>query len=134
MNYFERFSEMRVAQECKEAFHELQTNINALAGSMPQGSFIPYRSYRDYIARVLFPQYKLVLNIAQMQQKLNFRSQENHPALKDLMIDKERAKSVESALRQLQRFNYQQQKVTIICDLFKAYSKSHIFAFFRQNN
>lgn len=58
---------MRVAQECKEAFHELQTNINALAGSMPQGSFIPYRSYRDYIARVLFPQYKLVLNIwAQM--------------------------------------------------------------------
>lgn len=47
--------EMKVAQECKEAFHELQTNINALAGSMPQGtSFIPFLSYSDYASRVIF--------------------------------------------------------------------------------
>lgn len=45
--------EMKVAQECKEAFHELQTNMNALVGSVPQGaSFIPFFSYRDYAARV----------------------------------------------------------------------------------
>lgn len=47
--------EMKVAQECKEAFHELQTNMNALAGSVPQGvSFIPFLTYPDYAARVSF--------------------------------------------------------------------------------
>lgn len=47
--------EMKVAQECKEAFHELQTNMNALAGSVPQGtSFIPYLSYYNYASRVSF--------------------------------------------------------------------------------
>jgi plexin A len=71
-----------VAQECKEAFHELQTNMNALAGSMPQGSFIPFRSYTDYVARVLFPHAT------------------SNPALNDLVIEQDRAKSVESGLRQ----------------------------------
>lgn len=45
--------EMKVAQECKAAFVELQTSMNAIAHSMPQGaSFIPLLPYRDYAARV----------------------------------------------------------------------------------
>uniref|UniRef100_A0A915EUN6 Sema domain-containing protein n=1 Tax=Ditylenchus dipsaci TaxID=166011 RepID=A0A915EUN6_9BILA len=79
--------EMKVAQECKEAFHELQTNMNALAGSMPQGaSFIPFLSYPDYAARILFP-----------------HAYANHPVLRELSIDQDRAHSVESGLRQLHR-------------------------------
>jgi len=78
---------MRVAQECKEAFHELQTNMNALAGSVPQGSsFIPFLPYVDYAARILFP-----------------HAQANHPVLRELTIEQERAHSVESGLRQLHR-------------------------------
>lgn len=45
--------EMKVAQECKAAFVELQTSMNAIAHSMPQGaSFIPLLPYKDYAARV----------------------------------------------------------------------------------
>lgn len=51
--------EMKVAQECKAAFVELQTNMNALAHSAPQGSsFIPLLSYRDYIARILVRKFR----------------------------------------------------------------------------
>ncbi|KAL3114962.1 hypothetical protein niasHT_011398 [Heterodera trifolii] len=78
--------EMRVAQECKEAFHELQTNINALAGSVPQGtSFIPFLPYADYAARILFPNYP----------------GHTHPALCPLSVDQDRALAIESGLRQL---------------------------------
>lgn len=77
--------EMKVAQECKEAFHELQTNLNAIAGSLPDGtSFIPFLSYQDYTARILFP-----------------HSFNNHPVLRELEVDQERAHQVESGLRQL---------------------------------
>lgn len=45
--------EMKVALECKEAFAELQTSMNALAADLPLGtSFIPFLSYKQYIARV----------------------------------------------------------------------------------
>uniref|UniRef100_A0A914ID92 Sema domain-containing protein n=1 Tax=Globodera rostochiensis TaxID=31243 RepID=A0A914ID92_GLORO len=78
--------EMRVAQECKEAFHELQTNINALAGSVPQGmSFIPFLPYAEYAARILFPNYP----------------GNAHPALCPLSVDQDRALAIESGLRQL---------------------------------
>uniref|UniRef100_A0AC34RQY4 Sema domain-containing protein n=1 Tax=Panagrolaimus sp. JU765 TaxID=591449 RepID=A0AC34RQY4_9BILA len=77
--------EMKVAQECKEAFHELQTNLNAIAGSLPDGtSFIPFLSYQDYTARILFP-----------------HSFNNHPVLRELEVDQDRAHQVESGLRQL---------------------------------
>jgi hypothetical protein len=79
--------EMKVAQECKAAFVELQTNMNAIAHSMPQGSsFIPLLTYKDYTARILFP-----------------HSFNNHPVLSDLAVESERAESVESGLRQLNR-------------------------------
>lgn len=56
--------EIKVAQECKEAFHELQTNINALAGSMPQGtSFIPFLTYSDYASRVNFIKFLNIVKI-----------------------------------------------------------------------
>ena len=77
--------EMKVAQECKEAFHELQTNLNAIAGSLPDGtSFIPFLSYYDYSSRILFP-----------------HSFNNHPVLRELEVDQERAHQVESGLKQL---------------------------------
>ncbi|KAI1715743.1 plexin cytoplasmic rasGAP domain-containing protein [Ditylenchus destructor] len=79
--------EMRVAQECKEAFHELQTNMNAIAGSLPQGaSFIPFLTYQDYAARILFP-----------------HAYNNHPVLRELTVDQDRGPQVELGLRQLHR-------------------------------
>lgn len=45
--------EMKVAAECKEAFAELQTSMNALAADLPLGTpFIPFLSYKEYTARV----------------------------------------------------------------------------------
>lgn len=94
--------EMRVAQECKEAFHELQTkwafvnslatfacfSMNALAGSMPQGaSFIPFLPYAVYAARILFPHTPSHSAV--------------HPVLRELTVDQDRAVQVESGLRQL---------------------------------
>uniref|UniRef100_A0A1I8BP85 Sema domain-containing protein n=1 Tax=Meloidogyne hapla TaxID=6305 RepID=A0A1I8BP85_MELHA len=82
--------EMRVAQECKEAFHELQTNMNALAGSVPQGaSFIPFLPYSVYAARILFPQFS------------GTSPASLHPVLRELTVEQDRALQVESSLRQL---------------------------------
>lgn len=45
--------EMKVAAECKEAFAELQTSMNAMAADLPLGTpFIPFLSYKEYTARV----------------------------------------------------------------------------------
>ncbi|KAI6217562.1 Sema domain-containing protein [Aphelenchoides fujianensis] len=80
--------EMKVAQECKSAFCELQTSMNALAHGVPQGaSFIPMLDYRDYTARILFPNH----------------SHATHPVLNELAVEAERAEAVESGLRQLNR-------------------------------
>ncbi|GAB1302898.1 Plexin-A4 [Apodemus speciosus] len=46
--------ESRVALECKEAFAELQTDINELTNHM-DGVQIPFLDYRTYAVRVLFP-------------------------------------------------------------------------------
>ncbi|MCP9265926.1 hypothetical protein DINM_021348 [Dirofilaria immitis] len=75
--------EMKVATECKEAFAELQTSMNAMAAVLPLGTpFIPFLSYKEYIARVLFPN--------------NYHS---HPVLRDLEVDSQRAHSIEMGLR-----------------------------------
>ncbi|XP_038060883.1 plexin-A2-like [Patiria miniata] len=46
--------EMRVAQECKDAFAELQITVLTVSSDV-EGSGIPFRDYRDYAARFLFP-------------------------------------------------------------------------------
>nr|XP_032633842.1 plexin-A3 [Chelonoidis abingdonii] len=46
--------ESRVALECKEAFAELQTDINELTNNL-DGVKIPFLDYRTYALRVLFP-------------------------------------------------------------------------------
>ncbi|XP_068104102.1 plexin-A3-like [Hyperolius riggenbachi] len=57
--------ESRVALECKEAFAELQTDINELTNNM-DGVKIPFLEYKTYAMRVLFP------------------GIEDHPVLKEL--------------------------------------------------
>ncbi|VDN05642.1 unnamed protein product [Thelazia callipaeda] len=75
--------EMKVATECKEAFAELQTSMNAMAADLPLGTpFIPFLSYKEYTARVLFP-----------------NNYHNHPVLRDLEVDSQRAHSIEMGLR-----------------------------------
>uniref|UniRef100_A0A663F8P5 Plexin A2 n=1 Tax=Aquila chrysaetos chrysaetos TaxID=223781 RepID=A0A663F8P5_AQUCH len=66
--------ESRVALECKEAFAELQTDINELTSDLDR-SGIPYLDYRTYAMRVLFP------------------GIEDHPVLREL------EQSVEKALK-----------------------------------
>ncbi|KAM8933351.1 plexin-A3 [Pelodytes ibericus] len=68
--------ESRVALECKEAFAELQTDINELTNNM-DGVKIPFLDYKSYAMRVLFP------------------GIEDHPVLKELDIPS----NVEKALR-----------------------------------
>ncbi|TNN51522.1 Plexin-A2 [Liparis tanakae] len=46
--------ESRVALECKEAFAELQTDINELTSDLDRAG-IPFLDYRTYAMRVLFP-------------------------------------------------------------------------------
>ncbi|XP_035826878.1 plexin-A2 [Aplysia californica] len=47
--------ESRVANECKEAFAELQTDMSELASDLSGGGSIPFWDYRTYCMRVLFP-------------------------------------------------------------------------------
>uniref|UniRef100_A0A8C3V2S4 Plexin-A2 n=1 Tax=Catharus ustulatus TaxID=91951 RepID=A0A8C3V2S4_CATUS len=68
--------ESRVALECKEAFAELQTDINELTSDLDR-SGIPYLDYRTYAMRVLFP------------------GIEDHPVLRELEV----TSSVEKALK-----------------------------------
>uniref|UniRef100_A0A8C6JQJ9 Plexin-A2 n=1 Tax=Melopsittacus undulatus TaxID=13146 RepID=A0A8C6JQJ9_MELUD len=64
--------ESRVALECKEAFAELQTDINELTSDLDR-SGIPYLDYRTYAMRVLFP------------------GIEDHPVLRELEVTVEKA-------------------------------------------
>uniref|UniRef100_A0A8D3DU16 Plexin A3 n=1 Tax=Scophthalmus maximus TaxID=52904 RepID=A0A8D3DU16_SCOMX len=59
--------ESRVALECKEAFAELQTDIQELTNDM-DGVKIPFLEYRNYTMRVMFP------------------GIEEHPVLKELDV------------------------------------------------
>uniref|UniRef100_A0A8C1ZC14 Plexin A3 n=1 Tax=Cyprinus carpio TaxID=7962 RepID=A0A8C1ZC14_CYPCA len=70
--------ESRVALECKEAFAELQTDIQELTNDM-DGVKIPFLEYRTYTMRVMFP------------------GIEEHPVLKEL--DVRSPANVEKALR-----------------------------------
>ncbi|XP_060040706.1 plexin-A2 [Erinaceus europaeus] len=72
--------ESRVALECKEAFAELQTDINELTSDLDR-SGIPYLDYRTYAMRVLFP------------------GIEDHPVLRELEVQGHAQQQVEKALR-----------------------------------
>ncbi|KAJ8258682.1 hypothetical protein COCON_G00176940 [Conger conger] len=72
--------ESRVALECKEAFAELQTDINELTNDLDRAG-IPHLDYRTYAMRVLFP------------------GIEDHPVLRELEVSGNRQASVEKALR-----------------------------------
>ncbi|XP_036386553.1 plexin-A2-like [Megalops cyprinoides] len=73
--------ESRVALECKEAFAELQTDINELTSDLDR-SGIPHLDYRTYSMQVLFP------------------GMEAHPVLRELEVAGSRQQAVETALRQ----------------------------------
>lgn len=47
--------ESRVANECKDAFAELQTDMSQLTSDLSGGGSIPFWDYRTYCMRVLFP-------------------------------------------------------------------------------
>uniref|UniRef100_A0AAR2JYU0 Plexin-A2 n=1 Tax=Pygocentrus nattereri TaxID=42514 RepID=A0AAR2JYU0_PYGNA len=64
--------ESRVALECKEAFAELQTDINELTSDLDRAG-IPHLDYRTYAMRVLFP------------------GIEDHPVLRELEQNVEKA-------------------------------------------
>nr|XP_027790452.1 plexin-A2 [Marmota flaviventris] len=72
--------ESRVALECKEAFAELQTDINELTSDLDR-SGIPYLDYRTYAMRVLFP------------------GIEDHPVLRELEVPGNGQQHVEKALK-----------------------------------
>uniref|UniRef100_G5E6X7 Plexin-A2 n=1 Tax=Loxodonta africana TaxID=9785 RepID=G5E6X7_LOXAF len=72
--------ESRVALECKEAFAELQTDINELTSDLDR-SGIPYLDYRTYAMRVLFP------------------GIEDHPVLRELEVQGKGQQHVEKALK-----------------------------------
>ncbi|XP_059843060.1 plexin-A4 isoform X1 [Hypanus sabinus] len=71
--------ESRVALECKEAFAELQTDINELTSDL-DGTGIPFLDYRAYTMRVLFP------------------GIEDHPVLRELEVPGYRQERVEKGL------------------------------------
>ncbi|XP_043572172.1 plexin-A2 [Chiloscyllium plagiosum] len=72
--------ESRVALECKEAFAELQTDINELTSDLDRAG-IPYLDYRTYAMRVLFP------------------GIEDHPVLRELEVPGNGQQNVEKALK-----------------------------------
>uniref|UniRef100_A0A8D0CTS7 Plexin-A2 n=1 Tax=Sander lucioperca TaxID=283035 RepID=A0A8D0CTS7_SANLU len=72
--------ESRVALECKEAFAELQTDINELTSDLDRAG-IPHLDYRTYAMRVLFP------------------GIEDHPVLRELEVSGNGQMNVEKALK-----------------------------------
>uniref|UniRef100_A0A8C8FBT0 Plexin-A2 n=1 Tax=Oncorhynchus tshawytscha TaxID=74940 RepID=A0A8C8FBT0_ONCTS len=73
--------ESRVALECKEAFAELQTDINELTSDLDRAG-IPHLDYRTYTMRVLFPGF------------------DDHPVLRELEVSGSGQQGVEKALKQ----------------------------------
>ncbi|KAF7693502.1 hypothetical protein HF521_008818 [Silurus meridionalis] len=74
--------ESRVALECKEAFAELQTDINELTSDLDRAG-IPHLDYRTYVIRILFP------------------GMDDHPVLRELEVAGCGQQRVEKALKQL---------------------------------
>ncbi|KAK3512201.1 hypothetical protein QTP70_000471 [Hemibagrus guttatus] len=74
--------ESRVALECKEAFAELQTDINELTSDLDRAG-IPHLDYRTYVMRILFP------------------GMDDHPVLRELEVAGCGQHRVEKALKQL---------------------------------
>ncbi|XP_076307717.1 plexin-A2-like isoform X1 [Tachypleus tridentatus] len=72
--------ELRVASECKEAFAELQTEMTDLTSDMTAGG-IPFLDYCTYSMKVLFP------------------NSENHPVLKEMIVDSVKKANIEKGLR-----------------------------------
>ena len=50
--------EVRLAEECKQVFTELQTDLADLNSDFSQAT-IPYHSFDDYALKVLFPGEKI---------------------------------------------------------------------------
>uniref|UniRef100_A0A8C7ZCH0 Plexin-A2 n=1 Tax=Oryzias sinensis TaxID=183150 RepID=A0A8C7ZCH0_9TELE len=73
--------ESRVALECKEAFAELQTDINELTSDLDRAG-IPFLDYRTFAMRVLFP------------------GIDDHPVLRELEVPGSGQANVEKALKQ----------------------------------
>uniref|UniRef100_A0A183IWQ4 Sema domain-containing protein n=1 Tax=Soboliphyme baturini TaxID=241478 RepID=A0A183IWQ4_9BILA len=71
--------ELKVANECKEAFAELQTDMTEWTTETTAAG-IPFLPYREYVMQVLFP------------------SSINHPVLKDLEVDANRRTQLERGL------------------------------------
>ncbi|CAG5132853.1 unnamed protein product [Candidula unifasciata] len=74
--------ESRVANECKEAFAELQTDMSELTSDLSGGSSIPFWDYRTYCMRVLFP------------PECN-----DHPVIRELELDYRHREDTERGLK-----------------------------------
>ncbi|BFZ08936.1 hypothetical protein BsWGS_11975 [Bradybaena similaris] len=74
--------ESRVANECKEAFAELQTDMSELTSDISGGSSIPFWDYRTYCMRVLFP------------PECN-----DHPVIRELELDYRHREDTERGLK-----------------------------------
>ncbi|XP_055883626.1 plexin-A2-like isoform X2 [Biomphalaria glabrata] len=74
--------ESRVANECKEAFAELQTDMTELTSDLSGGCSIPFWDYRTYCMRVLFP------------PECN-----DHPVIKELELDYRHKEDLEKGLK-----------------------------------
>ncbi|XP_055342712.1 plexin-A2-like [Paramacrobiotus metropolitanus] len=73
--------ELQVASECKEAFAELQTDITDWTGDLSTGG-IPFRDYRWYVAKVLFP------------------NSDTHPLMTgEMVVDPARKQNIDSGLK-----------------------------------
>ncbi|OQV23962.1 Plexin-A1 [Hypsibius exemplaris] len=77
--------ELQVASECKEAFAELQTDITDWTEALNTGG-IPFRDYRWYVAKVLFP------------------NSESHPTMTgEMTVDPARKHNIENGLKLFQQ-------------------------------
>ncbi|XP_033120013.1 plexin-A4-like [Anneissia japonica] len=74
--------EMQVAQECKEAFAELQIETELPGNEEDENQGIPYREFRNFILRVLF------------------HDQLDHPILREMPENGVRSERVENGLQQ----------------------------------
>ncbi|XP_076468728.1 plexin-A2-like isoform X2 [Babylonia areolata] len=73
--------EARVANECKEAFAELQTDMTELTSDTCGQVTIPFWDYRTYCMRIMFP------------------GAEDHAVVKELQLDFHRRESIEQGVR-----------------------------------
>ncbi|CAB1353620.1 unnamed protein product [Coregonus sp. 'balchen'] len=93
--------ESRVALECKEAFAELQTDINELTSDLDRAG-IPHLDYRTYTMRVLFP------------------GIDDHPVLRELEVSGSGQHGMEKALKQFAQL----VNTGCSCDLYPYFGSS----------